>query len=242
MKRVLFALLLACASAAVAADATHQVRLLDGSVLRGRVLSLDADRVLLATAYQDSLAIPRAQVAAILLRPELAALAPPPAAEPAQPGKSARFTAEGTGKVELSIEGSPIRSSVRSRDKNERDHMVALGTLYLRVFLDDKLLLTRSDESVEKEFREDNWYYMRNTHKFGTVSFDAPAGVHKLHVVIGNRQDLLREGESQGRLVSAEIILEELTVNANETSRVVLKGRGSKFKYGQYELELLSSR
>ncbi len=244
MPRIILAalLLIGLCAPSLAGDAGHEVRLLDGTVLQGRVLLLDGDRLVMATAFQDSLAIPRSQVAVILL--EAGAAPPPaPAGDAASIAKTKPVAKKAElGRVEIAIKGDPVRSSARYRRKEDRPDAIELNTIHLRVFVDGELVLSRSDDTIEKDFQESNWHYLRNTHQFETVSFDIPSGRHEVQIVIGNRMDLLKQGERQSELVSAELILKEITVRPGQTTRVAIKGKGSRFKYGKFEMELLSSR
>ncbi len=249
MRRLTLSLLsvltLLAASASTAAD--HRVHLTDGSVLQGTVLSLDEEKVLLATAYVDTLALPRGQVAAILLRPELAL----PFAEHGEAAEAAPAEGEapatppaelGSGTLEIALKGDAVRSSVRFRGNHDRERMKRLNTIYLRVYMNKEMVFETSDDSMEKAFRERQWFFLRNRHQFEPVTLEAPAGIYEVQVVIGNKLDELQEEETQSELVSAEIVLKELTIRADEKTRVVLEGKGSRWGYGKYTLELLSSR
>ncbi|MBN2170339.1 MAG: hypothetical protein JW819_03340 [Candidatus Krumholzibacteriota bacterium] len=241
---ILLASLPAVPAPAAPAAGGHQVRLVDGSVLQGTLLLVDESRVVLRTVYADSLTLPRAQVAAILLRPDLAggpATAAPPAGVEAD-AEPAETIPAGVGTLELAIKGNPVRSSARFQRDGERAAALELGALHLWVYADGKLIHHESDTSFEKEFRRSNWIYLRNHHRFPPVRLELPSGVHELRVVVGNRMDAMAGNESQPELISAEALIEALRVMPDQVTSVVLQGKGSRFGYGKYELEVLSSR
>jgi len=253
MRRVLFTLLAgmllaslpAFLATAAPAGGGHQIRLVDGSVLQGTLVLVDDARVVLRTAYADSLTLPRAQVAAILLRPDLAG--PPTAAAAAPAGEAAdeppaEVIPAGTGTLELAIKGNAIRSSARFRRESEREAAAELAALHLWIYADGELIHHDSDATFEKEFRRSNWVYLRNHHRFPPVSLPLPSGIHELRVVVGNRMDAMAGNENQPELVSAEALIEDLRVMPDQVTNVVLQGKGSRFGYGKYRLEVLSSR
>ena len=251
MKRCAFVLvvLFALLASPPARAGEQRIYLEDGSVLQGTVLAMDEQRVLLATAFDDSLEVPRSQIKAILLAPEQGNPLPlDPTAVPDPPGRGSQtaFLPAGAdtipGTLEIAIKGDALKSSVRFRDREERPRMEELNRLYLRIYLDGRQIYEESDSTFEKEFRERQDTYLRNQHRFKPVTLKVPAGVHDAHIVVGNKLDLLQEGENQSKLVSAEIVLENLQIHPAETTRVVLQGKGSRWGYGKYELKRLSTR
>lgn len=239
----LFALIAVVAAATAHAEAAVEqyIQLKDGSVLHGEVLAMDADDLILRTAYADSLTVPREQIKAILLQDPRDAAAPsPPASPPADTAAAAAM--EGTGELEVALIGDLPRSSTRYRSPADRERMLELNTLHLKIYVDGELASETVDDSIEKEFYDRGWTFLRNQHQFPPVTLSVPAGPHRVLVVVGNEFDRMQVGEKQSQLLSAELEVPEVLVRPDEKSRLVISGDGSRFKYGKYEMELKSRR
>jgi hypothetical protein len=235
MRRVIPILLLLLLAAAPAG--AHRVLLTDGSSLEGEVLLLTEEHLILRTEFAGRLELDRERVAAIHFSQLPPVSATTEAAAAAKPAAHA-----GSGTLELMIQGDEARSSVRYQRDSQRATMLELNTLYLRVYSGGRLIHESRDADMDKEYRRGKWRVMRNKQLFGPVSLDLPAGEHRLQVVIGN--DFGGEDRGGGHdLVSAEVEVENLIILPGEITRVVLRGKGGRLgAYGEYSLELLSSR
>lgn len=223
------------ATSSQALPSSHHVRLLDGSTLQGKVLLLDDAQLIIATSYSDSLRIPRAQVAAIMFTEEVVHVAP--ATELVTPPAPM-----GEGQLEIAFKGDAPRSSTRFRRKEERERVIALNVLHLKVYVDGRQVHHDQDASIEKEYFDRGWTFLRNEHHFPPVKLTLPAGTHKVLVVVGNEMDLLNQGEKQTGVLSSELAVEEVIVRDGEKSRIAIMGDSSRFHYGRYEMKLLSSQ
>jgi len=231
---ILFGILILASTGALA----HRVLLTDGSSLEGEVILLDESKLVLETSFAGKLELDRAQVAAIYL--DETALPAPTVAAPAAEKVKPRPAGQGT--LKLSIQGDEARSSVRYQRESEREAMLALNTLYLRVYSDGRLVHEESDASVDKEYRRGKWMVLRNSHLFGPLELTLPAGEQRLQIVVGNDPGL-GGTESDQDLVSAEVTVDELLVLPDQSIHMVLRGRAGRLgSYGHYELEVLSSR
>lgn len=219
---------------ATRAETLHRVTLLDGSVLQGRLVAMDDSLLILHTDFADSLRIDRARIKEISFVTESsapAATAPPPAvAAPA-----------GNGQLEVALIGDQPRSSARYRRIGERERMLELNKLYFKVFIDGALAYQDVDSTIEKEYADRGWTFLRNDHEFPPVTLTVPAGSHRVLIVVGNELGSLVAGEKQSQLCSAELLAEDVLVRSDEKTRLAIAGDGSRFRYGKYALKLLSS-
>lgn len=223
--------------AAQAAATTHSVHLLDGSIMRGEVLSLDKEQLALSTSFAGTLAIDRELIAAIFLT-DMPAL---PAGN-TETGLTAAVDSSQVGTIEVAIKGDRIRSSVEFRDESDRERMAALNTLRLRVYVDGRLFYEDTDAEMEKDYFSSGHRKLVNENFFAPASLQVPAGKHHVTISIGNDLDLLKHGERQGSLAFAEVSVDEVMVFAEELTRIKLEGKGSKMRHGPYELTVLGHR
>lgn len=231
---LLLALLLAV-PAATRAETLHRVTLLDGSILQGRLIAMDDSLLILHTDFADSLRIDRDRIKEISFVSEGSA----PAA--AAPTPAAAAPPVGNGQLEIALIGDQPRSSARYRRIGDRERMLELNKLYFKVFIDGALAYQSVDSTVEKEYPDRGWTFLRNDHEFPPVTLTVPAGNHRVLVVVGNELGSLVAGEKQSQLCSAELLVEEVLVRPDEKTRLAIAGDGSRFRYGKYELKLLSS-
>lgn len=232
---LLLALLLTAPGAA-RGETLHRVTLLDGSVLQGRLIAMDDSLLILHTDFADSLRIARDRVKEISFVTGDAA----PTA-PAAPAAPAAAPPAGVGQLEIALIGDQPRASARYRRPGDRERMLDLSALYFKVFIDGALVYSDVDTTIEKEYSDRNWTFLRNDHEFPPVTLSVPAGSHRVLVVVGNELDRLVAGEKQSQLCSAELLVEEVLVRPDEKTRLAIAGDGSRFRYGRYTLKLLSS-
>lgn len=240
-----FAILLALAclllgsGVSSAEDAVDRLHLADGSILQGRVLSMDESTLQFVTSFGGDMSIPRNMVRTILLN---GAELPMQAASPAA-GENPTSTTPaetGSGILEVALKGDSPRSSTRYRNARDRDRAITMNTLYFKVYVDGELLYKESDDSIEKDFTDSGWTKLRNEHTFSPAEIELPAGVHKVLVVVGNELDLIETGEKQSGMISAELMVDEILVRDGEKTRLAVEGDGARFSYGKYKLKLLS--
>ncbi len=225
-------------------ETLHQVTLIDGSVLQGHLVAMNDTLLVLHTDFADSLRIPRAQVKAIYLSGEgaPAAGAAPGAAPGATPGVAAAKAApSGVGLLEIALVGDSPRSSTRYKRPSDRERMVRLNTLRFKVFVDGALVHEAFDDTIEKDYYDRGWIFLRNDHEFPAAVVELPAGEHQVLVVVGNELGEIAQGEKQSQLFSSELLVKEALVRPNEKTRLAIAGDGSRFRYGKYEMKLLSS-
>ncbi len=238
MKRRL-AILTILIAALSSADTVH---LDDGSRLEGEVLQLDAEHLQLSTDFAGTLTLERSRVAAIIFDDDFA-MAPTgamPAAVTIE--KPAEEAPEGTGLLEVSIKGDPVKSSVRYRHENEAEEMRAINTLHLRVYVNGLEYAHASDGEMDKEFRQGKWIVLRNSHRFDPLLMEVPAGRHRIQIVVGNDVSGFEDHGDQDTL-SSEVIVEDVDIVPDQKTRVTVKGKGGRLgSYGHFEMELLSSR
>jgi hypothetical protein len=240
---LLLALLLVLPGLA-AGEAQHQITHIDGSVLQGQLVAMSDSLLILHTDFADSLRIPRSQVKAIYLSGEgvPAAGAAPGTAPSATPGAAAAQPAPaGVGQLEIALVGDSPRSSTRYKRPSDRERMVRLNTLRFKVFVDGALVHEAYDDTIEKDYYDRGWIFLRNDHEFPAVLVELPAGTHRVLVVVGNELGEIAQGEKQSQLFSSELLVEEVIVRPNEKTRLAIAGDGSRFRYGKYEMKLLSS-
>ncbi len=218
-------------------ETLHQVTLLDGSVLQGHLVSMDDSLLVLQTDFADSLRIPRAKIKAIYLSEGAAGAQ----ATPAAPTAAAAPPPAGIGTLEVVLIGDSPRSSARFKRPSERERMLQLNTLHFKVFVDGVLASADKDDTIEKDYFDRGWTLLRNDHEFPPAVMELPAGPHRVLVVVGNELDEIVQGEKQSQLFSSELLVEEVIVRPDEKTRLAIAGDGSRFKYGKYELKLLSS-
>lgn len=214
-------------------ETLHRITLLDGSVLQGRLLAMDDTQIILHTDFADSLRIARDRVKEISFVTGDAA--------PAEPAPAAVAPPTGVGQLEVALIGDQPRASARYRRPGDRERMLELSALYFKVFIDGALAHEDVDTTIEKEYTDRNWTFLRNDHEFPPVTLTVPAGNHRVLIVVGNELDRLVAGEKQSQLCSAELLVEEVLVRPDEKTRLAIAGDGSRFRYGKYELKLLSS-
>jgi len=234
----IIAIMLILATAAVA----HIVRLDDGSRLVGRVLTLDERSLVLSTDYAGTLTLERDRVAAILFDESLSlpGRGAPASEEAVREGRAG--APEGSGFLELIITGDPAKSSVRFRQESERESMLALNTLHLRLYVDGEEAAHAEDARMEKQYRQGNWLVLRNSHRFEPLRVELPAGSHRLQVVVSNDIGSAPDAGDQD-VLSAEIVVDDVDIVPGQLTRVILKGKSGRLgSYGHYALELLSSR
>jgi len=244
MKRALGALMLLAAVAAFA-DTVHMK---DGSSLEGDVLLLNETSLMLSTSFAGTLTLARDRIAAVVFdKAFLSAGVTPP--QKAAPDLGAPLGGPGAGPVaadmstlEVSIEGDPAKSSVRFVKESERELMTGLNARHLRVFMDGMEVAHATDPEMDKEFRQGRWTVLRNSHRFEPLRVELPAGRHRIQIVVGNDSGLAG-GVGDQELVSAEVQVDAVDILPGQKTRVVLKGRSGRLgTYGQFEMELLSSR
>lgn len=223
-----------------AGETQHQITLIDGSVLQGQLVAMSDSLLILHTDFADSLCIPRAQVKAIYLSGEGA-----PAAGAAPDAASGTAAAQpppaGVGQLEIALVGDSPRSSTRYKRPSDRERMVRLNTLRFKVFVDGALVHEAFDDTIEKDYYDRGWIFLRNDHEFPAALVELPAGTHRVLVVVGNQLGEIAQGEKQSQLFSSELLVEEVIVRPDEKTRLAIAGDGSRFKYGKYEMKLLSS-
>ncbi|MBM4118189.1 hypothetical protein FJ251_10700 [bacterium] len=225
-------MLLLTSPGGVLGETLHRVTLLDGSVLQGRLIAMDDAQLILHTDFADSLRIARDRIKEIAFVTGEAALPTPAvAAGPA-----------GVGQLEVALIGDQPRSSARYRRPGDRERMLDLNVLHFKVFIDGALAYQDADSTIEKEFSDRGWTFLRNDHEFPPVILAVPAGSHRVLIVVGNELDRLEAGEKQSQLCSAELMVEDVLVRPDEKTRLAIAGDGSRFRYGKYALKLLSTR
>ncbi len=225
--------------AGTAEEAVDRLHLADGSVLQGKVLSLDDSTLQFLTSYGSDMSIPRDLVLVIQLNgADLPSVARPDAAGTDQTSTPAEPT--GTGLLEVALKGDGPRSSTRYRKPQDRDRTLAMNVLHFKVYVNGELVHHETDGSVEKEFTDSGWTNLRNKHSFKPAEISVPAGVHRVLVVVGNELDLLEAGEQQSGMISADLLVEEIIVRDGEKTRLAIEGDGARFSYGKYKLKLLS--
>lgn len=234
---ILLALILA-APLSLADEARHQVILKDGSVLRGQVLSMDDDALVMATDYTEALKIPRDQVARIVLAGSDGPATPAGDPNAGMPEVVAKPTGRGT--LEIALKGDAVRSSTRFKKRGDRERAAQMNTIHFKVFMDGELIYHDQDDTIEKEIRERGWVFMRNKHHFPPAVIDMPAGKHTILVVISNELHLLKQGEKQSGVVASELAVEDLVVRKDGHTRVAIEGKTGRFAFGKYEMTLLS--
>ncbi len=227
-------LLTLVASFALADNTRHKLILKDGSVLQGRILSMDDDAIVMSTDFTESLTIPRDQVARIVLA---GSDEPSPAKEPAVEVEKQPV---GEGTLEIALKGDAVRSSTRFKNRGDRDRAERMNMLHFKVFLDGELIYHDQDDTIEKEMRERGWVFLRNKHIFPPATIKVPAGKHQILIVINNDLHLLRQGEKQSGVVASELSVEDVQVSDGKTTRLAIKGKAAKFRMGEYTMTLLS--
>ena len=238
MKRSLGIFILFAASLSLA----HTVHLNDGSRLEGEVLMLNEQSLILNTQFAGILTLARNSVAAVIFNEDFAVPVIGNAAIPSLPQASNRAVVEGSGILEVVVQGSPAKSSVRYRVDSEREAMAELNALHMRVFMDGKEVAHAVDPDMDKEFRKGNWLVMRNSHRFEPLRVELPVGVHRLQIVISNDVGAVPNAGNHD-ILSAEVIVEQVDIVEDQLTRVIVKGKSGRLgSYGEYELELLSSR
>lgn len=236
---LLLLILMLSAAAVQGGEDSHQVMLRDGSVLKGRVLSLDAKELVLATRFDDALRIPRDQIAGIAFT-AMAAMAPARQTEAGEPTLSEPPPPAGEGLLEVAIKGDAIRSSARYRQRKDRERAEQLNVIHLNIIVDGRVVHEEADPTIEKDFQDRGWIFLRNHHHFATASIPLPAGKHRVQIVVGNQLDLKKQGEKQPGLVSAELDIPEILIRPGEKTRIAIEGKSKGLNYGNYELQLLS--
>lgn len=235
-RALLLALLLGLPALATG-EPLHQVTLIDGSVLQGQLVAMSDSVLILHTDFADSLRIPRSQVQAIFL----SGGAPPAAAGTPAEAPAVAPPPAGTGVLEVALVGDNPRSSTRYKRPSDRERMVRLNTLRFKVFVDGAQMHEAMDDTIEKDYFDRGWMLLRNDHEFPAALIELPAGTHRVLVVVGNELGEIVQGEKQSQLFSSELLVEEVIVRPDEKTRLAIAGDGSRFKYGKFELKLLSS-
>ncbi len=225
-----------------AEEPVDRLHLADGSVLQGKVLSLDDSTLQFLTSYGSDMSIPRDLVLVIQLNgADLPSVAQPEAADTDQATAPAtRAEPAGTGLLEVALKGDGPRSSTRYRNPRDRDRTLAMNVLHFKVYVDGELVFHESDGSIEKEFTDSGWTKLRNKNHFKPAEISLAAGTHRVLVVVGNELDLLEAGEQQSGMISAELLVDEIIVRDGEKTRLAIEGDGARFSYGKFKLKLLS--
>lgn len=238
MKRVIGISLILVAALASA----HTVHLADGSRLEGEVLLLNEQSLILSTSYAGTLTLERDKIAAIVFIDGYLAQARVQSNDTPLHPETTRPIVTGTGILELSLDGDPVKSSVRYLKESDREAMSELNTLHLRIFMDGREVAHVQDMEMDKEFRQGKWLVLRNSHRFKSLRLELPAGNHRLQVVVGNDTASLDYAGNQ-ELLSSEVVIENVDILPGQKTRVVLKGKGGRLgTYGNFQMELLSSR
>ncbi|MCP4547900.1 MAG: hypothetical protein GY835_15665 [bacterium] len=239
MKKLILILTSLTLLLSISAAAEETVHMRDGSILQGTVLSLDDDLVVLKTQYADALELPRGQVAAIVLD---SGFELPGTRIASMPSADMPVVLDGTGTLEITFTGRQVRTSMHFQKEKERERVEQTNSIHVRVYVDDEELYTFIDDEMDKEFKKGKLIYLRNTCSLQPISIEVPAGEHDIRVVVSNPIELALQDEDQSDLVSAEVFVERIMVKPDRSTRLIIKGSGSRLGYGNYSMELLTTR
>jgi hypothetical protein len=208
--------LVVLAAAVVALPVTGRgdvVRLKDGSTLKGTVVSLHGDTLIVRTSFGPELRVPRASVAVISFSDTL----PPPPAPMAQRPAAA---AGGTGRIAVMFADRDLSSKVvvvRGKDEARR---LRANWIEQVLIVDDQVVYTAVDSTMDKTIYNGPERSYKNAIELEDFEVEVPAGMHHVSLVVRNRGGNDHADWFEDDPLDLVLPLDNTTITAGKTFRV----------------------
>ena len=198
--------------------AGEEVRLRDGSTMRGRLVSLVGDTLVFRLNAGPEVKLRRSQVLAVVFDDSLAATGGAlPALGTVQP---AAQPATGTGRVSVVFKDRQISSKISIKYKKEWDAHVRSNWIVTEFIVDGDVVYTAMDTTMDKNIYEGHVTQLKNEALLEDFVVTVPAGIHQCQVVVRNYdEDTFRE-EFDPEPLHMALVLDTFEVPAGHGARI----------------------
>jgi hypothetical protein len=195
----------------------------DGSILRGRLVSLSADTLVFRTDFGGTVRIPKDRI----LRIDFAE-------RPAEAAGGFREAAPGS--LVVRFKKVKLASRVRIHRGKERDRALRANAVILRIAVDGRVCWTEVDSTMDKEIREGPDRILRNDFHPERVGLELPAGVHEVELWIASRGGKSDPDRFEGDPLDLRLRKESLRIPPAGKKVVTVGMRKSKWGLGRASL------
>lgn len=235
MKRIptprwLFVLLLMLPALA----AGEEVRLRDGSSMRGRLVAIAGDSLSFRLSVGPLVQLHRSQVVAIVFDDSLAswALAAPRVNIP-QPAPAG---VAGTGALSIAFKDRNLSSKISIEHKKDWDAHERSNHIVLELFLDGAVVYSAVDTTMDKRIYKGHTTQLRNDANLEDFTVEVPAGIHQVQVIVRNRDaDTFRE-DFDPEPLHAVLVVDGFEVHAGAGARIEVGIDKGTLKLGKAKL------
>jgi len=157
------------------------VRLKDGTILKGRVLSLVADTLTVRTTMGD-LRVERSKVLLVSFTDSLLAAAPV-SSTPASP---ATTTSGAPGRIGVTFLDRDLSTKISAPARGDRDDYLAANAIEQTLIVDDVVVYTRRDTTMDKTIYNGPERVYKNDTKLEDFEVAIAPGFHHAQLIIRN--------------------------------------------------------
>ncbi|MDH4038311.1 MAG: hypothetical protein OEX18_07535 [Candidatus Krumholzibacteria bacterium] len=196
----------------------EMVRLRDGSSLRGRLLAVEGDSLILRLAIGPRVKVHRAQVLAIVFDDSLAAAAM--ASTPAGPGVAGTPEYQGMGNISVAFKDRRVSSKISIKYKKDWDAHVRSNDIVMELLLDGERVYSVTDSTTDKTIYQGHITQLKNDMTLEDFSVEVPAGRYQLTVVVRNADETSFASAFDPAPLHAAMVIDELEVRTDRGARV----------------------
>lgn len=209
------------------------VRLVDGSTLRGRVVSLGADTLVVRATFGSEVRIPRDQIRWIGFGDSLAVPQAPAA------GAGQAKAAGGDGHISVTFLKRGLSSRVVVDRHKDREAHLRANWIIERFLVDGKEVFSCTDSTMDKTIYDGPDRVYKNSMDLKDFSVAVPAGMHQCMLIVENAgKDQFRK-DFDPEPLSIELHVDNVVVTAGKVRRVTVDVSHGLLRLGQPHLELV---
>ncbi len=208
------AVALACLLPAVAPG--EVVRLKDGSTLKGRLVKVEGDTLVVRLSVGAAVKVHRSQVESIVFSDSAVAMGAPLVAT----AVPATATPAGTGTIEVRFEDRKVSSKITIDKKKNWDEKIRSNEIVMEFVVDGMVAYSKVDTTMDKTIYLGQEKQIKNDTQLADFDVKVKSGKHRCKLVVRNRDpDTFRDSFDPEPL-SLILDFDEFTLDPNGTMRL----------------------
>jgi hypothetical protein len=205
---------LALAPALAGPVAGEVVRLRDGSTLRGRLMAVAGDSLVVRLSVGPRITIHRSQVVAIAFDDSLAGELALPAAAVKAPAPA------GTGRITVAFKDKEVSSKISIDKKKAWDEHVRSNHIVVELLVNGRSVHAAVDTTMDKTIYKGHITQLKNDAMLEDFTVEVPAGTHQCEVIVRNFDEKTYRDDFDPEPLHAALVLDALEVKAGEGTRI----------------------